>query len=147
MSTIPKRPGNVGPAYLSRGTGLRKWHTHTLPPPRPPKICWGHLSGIHPRSKPYLAFLHPALQKVLFLQLVPFQVGGKCIFEGKPTKSWKLIVGIIRTIWILGYSWNIHGNSLLELLEYWNVRLIVIVSYFLLQRWQSNLCSPCSSRT
>ena len=79
-----KRPGNVGPAYLSRKTELRKWHTHTLPPPRPPKSCWGHLSGIHPRSKPYLAFLHPALQKVLFLQLVPFQVGGKCIFEGKP---------------------------------------------------------------
>ena len=45
------------------------------------------------------------------------------------------------------YWWNIDGNSLLELLEYWDVRLIVIVSYFLLQRWQSNLCSPCSSRT
>ena len=32
-----KRPGNVGPAYLSRETELRKWHTHTLPPPHPPK--------------------------------------------------------------------------------------------------------------
>ena len=97
-----KRPGNVGPAYLSRETELRKWHTHTLPPPRPPKNVLRSSAGIHPRSKPYLAFLHPALQKVLFLQLVPFQVGGKCIFEGEPAKSRKLIVGIIR-IRILGF--------------------------------------------
>ena len=73
---------------------------------------------------PYLSLLHPALCEVLLFQLVPLQVGWKCILESESVKKLKFYLASMR--------WFLCCN---------------LMSYFLLQRWQSNLCSPCSSIT
>ena len=73
---------------------------------------------------PYLSLLHPALCEVLLFQLVPLQVGWKCILESESVKKLKFHLASMR--------WFLCCN---------------LMSYFLLQRWQSNLCSPCSSIT